>query len=160
MIRILFVSLIIGISLHDFHFSKTVSEYNSETKTLQTVSNFFTDDLEKAIKQTHGIDLRLGEQDEYAKADSLIQEYMFENFEIRTATKPLDLDWIGYEFDYDIVYTYIESEVHECDSTYSVKLNFFNEIFDDQENFIKINLPDQTITDITNISNTVADFNE
>ena len=160
MIRILFISLIIGSSLHDFHFSKTVSDYNTTTQTLQTVSHLFTDDLESAIKLTYGVDLRLGEQDEYVKADSLIQEYMFDNFEIITTSKPLELEWIGYEFDYDIVYTYIESEVHDCDSTYSVRLNFFNEIFDDQENFIKINLPDQTITDITNISNTVADFNE
>lgn len=160
MIRILFTCLILGSSYHDFHYSKTVSDYNTNTNTLQTVSHLFTDDLENAIKVTYDIDLRLGEQDEFAQADSLIKDYILTNFEIKASGKSLELDWIGYEFDYDIVYTYVESEPHDLDSSYTFRLNYFNEIFEDQENFIKLKLPQQTITDITNKSNTVADFND
>lgn len=160
MIRILIASLIIGSSLHDFHYSKTVSDYNTRTKTLQTVTHLFTDDLENAVKMVHDVDLRLGEQDEYAEADSLIRTYVLDNFEITTDSKSLKLEWIGFEFDYDIVYTYIESEPHEIDSTYAFRLNFLNEIFDDQENFVKLKLPNQVITSITSKTNTLAKFDD
>lgn len=160
MIRILFTCFILVSSYHDFHYSKTVADYNSDTGTIQTVSHLFTDDLEDDVKRTYGIDLRLGEVDEFAKADSIIKEYIFSNFTIRTSDKQLQLDWIGYEFDYDIVYTYVESEPHDLDSTYSVKLDYFHELFEDQENFIKLSLPNRIVTDITSKINPVADFND
>lgn len=160
MIRTLFTCLILVSSYHDFHFSKTVVHYNTNTRTLQTASHLFTDDLEDAVKQTYSADLRLGEQDEHPKADSLIMEYVLANFSIKNSEKQLKLEWIGYEFDYDIVYTYVETEPHEADSSYVVRLSYFNEIFNDQENFIKIKLPNSTLTDITTQLNTEANFND
>ena len=135
MIRTLILSLFILPFVHDFHFSRTKAHYNSETQTLQMSMNVFTDDLELAVR-TCGHEALKIDVETNSVTDSLLSIYVLSKFRASHAGLPLDMEWIGYECDYDVTYVYVESEAFSLDSTLLIDQTLLMEIFDDQENVL------------------------
>ena len=135
MIRTIILSLFILPFVHDFHFSRTKAHYNKETQTLQMSMNVFTDDLELAVRtmgiEDFKIDIKTDEV-----TDSLMSIYILSKFQAIHAGRKLEIDWVGYECDYDITYVYVESEKFSLDSTLLIDQTLLMEIFDDQENVL------------------------
>lgn len=145
MIRLLLMCLFIASSTHDIHFTKTTLDYNEETKTLQVVMNVFTDDLELAIESGHdGLDLEIGAENQHELTDSLVGAYVLDHFlYTNNMGRSLGFEFIGFEYDYDICYMYLESETHSYSRMNQFKygVNMFIELYDDQENIVEINTP-------------------
>jgi hypothetical protein len=137
MIRVLLLCLFISIFYHDLHYSRSKVIYNTESKTLQTCINVFTDDLELAVNKHNLKDFEIGRSPEQ-QVDSLIRNYCLEHFRLSTSTKGLMWDWIGFECEYEITYLYIESEPFDIDSTLIVDIDLFEEMYDDQENVLDL----------------------
>jgi hypothetical protein len=140
MIRVLLLTLFIASSYHDFHYSRSKILYNEETSTLQTCIHVFTDDLELAINRNQAQSIEIGMSDEHV-VDSLIRAYSQDHFSISTSAKDLELEWIGFECEYDITFLYIESEPFDEDSLYTLKIDLFMEMYDDQENVLDFTSP-------------------
>ncbi len=144
MIRVLLMCLFIASSNHDIHFTKSTFDYNNETKTLQVVMNVFTDDLELAIERSHeGLDLEIGAENQHVKTDSLIADYVLNHIMFTNNSHKIEFDFIGFEYDYDICYLYLESEqftVKNC-STNSFMVKMFMEVYEDQENVCEFHFP-------------------
>ena len=144
MIRLLLMCLFIASSTHDIHFTKTTLDYNEETKSLQVVMNVFTDDLELAIESVHdGLDLEIGAENQHELTDSLVGAYVIDHLMFKNNHKNIEFDFIGFEYDYDICYMYLESQpftTKSCNSN-TIAVRMFYELFEDQENVCDINCP-------------------
>ena len=144
MIRILIILLFIVSSSHDIHFSKSSVDYNENSKTLQTVINVFTDDLELAIERSHDkLDLEIGAETQHASTDSLVADYCIQHVVLKMNRKEVDFDFIGFEYDYDICYLYLESDTLTMAKFDEIHLsvNLFFEVYDDQENVVDLSTP-------------------
>ena len=129
------MSLFILPFVHDFHFSRTKAHYNSETQTLQMSMNVFTDDLELAVR-TCGHEAFKIDVETNSVTDSLLSIYVLSKFRASHNGHQLEMDWIGYECDYDVTYLYVESEPFTLDSILLIDQTLLMEIFDDQENVL------------------------
>jgi hypothetical protein len=106
------------------------------------VINVFTDDLELAIEiNNEGLDLEIGGEKQHVLTDSLVGRYALSNINITTSDTQLRFSYIGFEYDYDICYLYLESEPFSLDSVFQVNVSYFYELYQDQENIVDISTP-------------------
>ena len=144
MIRLLLMFLFIVSSTHDIHFSKSTIDYNEKTKTLQVVINVFTDDLELAIERSQdGIDLEIGSENQHELTDSLVADYSISQIYFKKNKENVNFSYIGFEYDYDICYLYIESDTLSFEQFDEVHIgvHLFFDVYDDQENVVDISTP-------------------
>lgn len=144
MIRLLLMFLFIVSSTHDIHFSKSTIDYNEETETLQVVINVFTDDLELAIERSHdGLDLEIGSENQHELTDSLVDDYAINQIYYTRNNEVVNFNFIGFEYDYDICYLYIESDTLSIEQFDEIMIgvHMFFEVYDDQENVVDISIP-------------------
>lgn len=144
MIRLLLMFLFIVSSTHDIHFSKSTIDYNEETKTLQVVINVFTDDLELAIERSHeGLDLEIGSENQHELTNSLVDDYAINQIYYTRNNEVVNFNFIGFEYDYDICYLYIESDTLSIEQFDKIMIgvHMFFEVYDDQENVVDISIP-------------------
>ena len=144
MIRLLLMFLFIVSSTHDIHFSKSTIDYNEKTKTLQVVINVFTDDLELAIERSHeGLDLEIGSENQHELTDSLVADYSISQIYFKKNKENVNFSYIGFEYDYDICYLYIESDTLSFEQFDEVQIgvHMFFDVYDDQENVVEISTP-------------------
>jgi len=136
--------LFIVSSTHDIHFSKSTIDYNEKTKTLQVVINVFTDDLELAIERSQdGIDLEIGSENQHELTDSLVADYSISQIYFKKNKENVNFSYIGFEYDYDICYLYIESDTLSFEQFDEVQIgvHMFFDVYDDQENVVDISTP-------------------
>ena len=136
--------LFIVSSTHDIHFSKSTIDYNEKTNTLQVVINVFTDDLELAIERSHdGLDLEIGSENQHELTDSLVADYSISQIYFKKNKENVNFSYIGFEYDYDICYLYIESDTLSFEQFDEVQIgvHMFFDVYDDQENVVDISTP-------------------
>lgn len=144
MIRILIMLLFIASSSHDIHFSKSTVDYNEDSKTLQVVINVFTNDLELAIERSHDtLDLEIGAETQHEATDSLVADYCIHRILFNRNNNEVGFDFIGFEYDYDICYLYLESDTLSIAQFDEILLgvNLFFDVYDDQENVVDLRTP-------------------
>ena len=79
--------------------------------------------------------------------DELIKAYLSEKFKISINKSPIKWDYLGKEFEKDIVYFYLEiNAVAATISHIKVTNNVLLEEFDDQQNIIRLSLNDKKKT--------------
>lgn len=144
MIIVLLMYMFIVSSTHDIHFTKSTMNYNEETQTLQVVINVFTDDLELAIERKHErLDLEIGAKYQHEHTDSLVGDYVLDHLIYKNGQRDVYFKFIGFEYDYDICYLYLESDnfTVEFQNETFLSVPIFFEVFDDQENVVDVHLP-------------------
>ncbi len=119
--------------------SITEINYNAESKSLEISIQFFTDDLEKAVEQNKDLRLLLGTEKEDSAADSLINQYIKQHFEIQKNEVPLVLEYIGKESERDYTYAYLELKDFDKDGTIWLNNTLLIELFDAQVNKVNFN---------------------
>ncbi len=134
--------LFIVSSTHDIHFTKSTIDYNEETQTLQVVMNVFTDDLELSIERSHeGLDLEIGGENQHELTDSLVADYLIDHIRYENGSRNVNFKFIGFEYDYDICYLYLESDPFAVNnSNYYISVNMFFEVYEDQENVVDLHV--------------------
>ena len=151
--------LFIVSSSHDIHFSKSTVDYNENSKTLQVVINVFTDDLELAIERSHDkLDLEIGADTQHEATDSFVADYCIQRIDFKRNNQEVDFNFIGFEFDYDICYLYLESDTLSIAKFDELLLgvNLFFELYDDQENVVDLTTPFSEENFILNIDSPVS----
>lgn len=143
MIRVILMCLFIVSSTHDIHFTKSTIDYNEETQTLQVVMNVFTDDLELSIERSHeGLDLEIGGENQHELTDSLVADYLIDHIIYKNGLQDVNFNFIGFEYDYDICYLYLESDTFtvKLQNEFYISVPMFFEFYDDQENVVDLHL--------------------
>ena len=136
-IAIIFLLFTLAFTFHKYYLSLTQIEYNKDQKSLEIIINVFLDDIELAINKEYDVDLRLTTKQELEDVDSYFQKYLRENLRFLVNNELVNYNFIGKEYEGDLVYFYLEVNLRNS----PVSLKVFNTIlityFEQQQNVIK-----------------------
>lgn len=142
-------SLVVALGLswsamdHDLHLSKTEIRFNQETQSLEIVMHVFIDDLEIGIGDTKG-KLGLGTDREVIHADSIVSEYLLDNFSMLSNDNHLPVSYLGKEVSDDLMAFWVYMEVVEppLADDILVRMTLFDDLYDDQKNIVDLKYDD------------------
>ncbi len=137
-IFILFLLPLFSFNLHKIHVSLTNIVYKKESKTLQITTRVFIDDIENIINKKYGLKLEFDTEKETSETDKYLKKYFEKNLKITLDNQEITLSYLGKEYDEDIVYVYFEMENIPDFKQIEVKNTVLFDLFDDQQNIIKI----------------------
>lgn len=131
---IIFLSFYCTIFSHPFHATISSFECKKNNKSIEVTIKFFTNDLEKALRNDRYHDLIIDSQKSMYNIDSLIFVYINKNLSLSIDKKEKQLSWVGKEIENDITWCYLE--VINIDNISSIKMEnkLLLSVFDDQLN--------------------------
>ena len=140
--RILFLLLVLPLvsatSAHKFYVSITSIEFVKEKSSLQIITKIFTDDIENALRKEYDKTISLDSQKETEEADEFLKQYILQKIKIKINGKPVKLDYIGKEYDTDMVVAYIEVTGISDFKTVEIENKVLMEMFPEQKNIIHL----------------------
>ncbi|WP_272151473.1 DUF6702 family protein [Tenacibaculum aiptasiae] len=140
----LFIALLIApllsFSVHKYYIALTEIEYKEETQSVQMIMNVFMDDIETAINQDFNIDLQLSTKKELKNSDEYFLKYLKDHFKILINNQKFDYNFIGKEYDGNIVYFYLEIENVSSVKSIEIRNDVLIKYFPDQQNLIKASI--------------------
>ena len=98
------ITILILVFSHKYYVSSTLIDYSEKSGTYQISLKIFHDDLEKDL----GFEMNKLDYDDYDQTNSIIKEYLINNFKIYSNETELELDFLGYERKNDLVIYYVE----------------------------------------------------
>jgi hypothetical protein len=146
--KIVFIGLLTILSssftkAHEYYISLTQIDYIKESKSVQIIMNLFLDDFDLALNKTFDKTFNLNSREELKNSNDFIKKYLQDHFEIKVDNKTFKTNYLGKEYEGDIIYLYIEIENVKTISTIEVKNNILIEFFPDQQNLIKLKINDK-----------------
>ena len=146
--KLIFLLIIplLAFSAHKYYVSMTKIKYVKEEEAIQITMRFFIDDVEKTLNNRFKKDFKLATTEEDKEADKFINLYIHQKFEVKINNQLIEYTFLGKEYKNDIVFFYLEStDIHNINSI-EIKNSMLFEMFEDQQNFIKIYMNDQIKT--------------
>lgn len=135
---ILIFPLVSATSAHKFYVSITKIEYVKEKNSIQIITKIFTDDMEKALRQRYDRSISLDTKKETEAADEDLKKYILQKIKVKVNGKPVQLNYIGKEYDTDMVVAYMEiTEVKDL-KTIEIENKVLMEVFPEQQNIIHL----------------------
>ena len=128
---------LLSFSTHKYYLSLTQIEYKSESKSIQIIVNVFMDDIEVALNKENTIDLQLTTKKELKDNDVYFKHYLEKNLQFKIDAISKSFNYLGKEYDGDLVYFYLEIEHIESVQTIEVTNKILTDYFPEQENLIK-----------------------
>lgn len=123
---------------HKFYVSITKIEYVKEKSSIQIITKIFTDDIEDALQQRYNASISLDTKKETEAAAEDLKNYILQKIHIKVNGKLLALDYIGKEYDSDMVVAYFEvKDVKEL-KTIEIENKVLLEMFSEQQNIIHL----------------------
>jgi hypothetical protein len=123
--------------LHKYYISVTQIEYVKDKQSVQIISRIFIDDLEKAIRYNFGENITLDDGKEDSTIDAYIEKYLNNNFSISLNKSPVKFQFIGKEYDGDIVRCYMEVVDIQNIRYFEVSSKLLFDVCPDQQNIVK-----------------------
>lgn len=141
LLLLLVFPLVSATSAHKFYVSITKIEYVKEKSSLQIITKIFTDDIEDALQQRYDSSISLDTQKETKTVDEDVKKYLLQKISIKVNGKPVQLDYIGKEYDVDMLVAYMEvTNVPDLKSL-EIDNKILMEIFPEQQNIIHLKTP-------------------
>ncbi len=135
---LIIVPLVSATSVHKFYVSITKIEYVKEKNSIQIITKIFTDDIENALRQRYDRSISLDTKKETEAADEDLKGYILQKIKIKVNGKPVQLNYIGKEYDTDMVVAYMEvTDVNEL-KTIEIENKVLMEVFPEQQNIIHL----------------------
>lgn len=128
---------LLSFSTHKYYLSLTQIEYKSESKSIQIIINVFMDDIETALNKENTIDLQLTTKKELKNNDIYFEHYLKKNLQFKIDAISKSFNYLGKEYDGDLIYFYLEIEHIENVQTIEVTNKILTDYFPEQENLIK-----------------------
>lgn len=128
-----------GFSLyHEFYVSLSEIRYNSGSERMEISLRIFPDDMDRALEEHYGIKTSLLTELEHTSADSLLEIYLQDLFNLEVDGSLLPLSYLGKEAESDVMWCYMESEPLEKPAKIEVYNSILTEVFEDQVNIIQV----------------------
>lgn len=141
--RILVVSSFLLIILtsgrfHEYHMSITNIEYVADKQELQIMSRVFIDDLEKMLRARVNDDIILNYGRDESAIDQYLEKYINNKLKISLDEQDQKLSFLGKEYENDAVILYVKVSGVSQFNTCGITNKILFEVFDDQQNIVKI----------------------
>ena len=135
---ILLVFPLAAFTLHKYYISLCEIEYIEAQKSLQITLGMFIDDIEFTLNKNHNSTLNLATDIEVENIDEYYINYLNEHFKVIVNNELKSYEYIGKEYDDDIVRFYLEiTDIQEL-SSIEITNNSLFKYFENQQNIIKI----------------------
>jgi hypothetical protein len=134
---LLFIIPLLSFSAHKYYLSLTQIEFKKSSKSVQIIINVFMDDIETALNKDNQIDLQLSTKKELPNNDIYFENYLRSKLQFKINTIAKEFEYIGKEYDGDLVYFYLEIENIAKVSSIEVTNKILLKHFPTQENLIK-----------------------
>ncbi len=148
-------------TMHKYYISVTQVNYIEDAQAIQITSRIFIDDFENLLRERYDENITLAGEDELKTTDLYIEKYLTEKLEIKINGKPAELNFIGKEYDVDIMKCYLEILGIGSIESIEIKNKVLFDLFDDQQNIVKtkINSKQKSFILISQNDKAVLNFN-
>lgn len=124
--------------VHKFYVSITKIEYVKEKNSIQIIAKIFTDDMENALRKRYDRSISLDTKKETESADEDLKKYILQKIKIKINGKPVQVNYVGKEYDMDMVVAYMEViDVRELKSI-DIENTVLMDVFPEQQNIIHL----------------------
>lgn len=124
--------------VHPYHVGSVEFAYSNQSKTFEVTGKFFTDDLERALKEKYGNAVSFNKKEDRLKIDEKLKMYCRDYIKLKTDQKSLSLNYLGYEQDGESVEIFLESPTLSKPKRVEASISMLYNLFDDQINIIHI----------------------
>ena len=121
-------------NLHPFHVSVCEVYHNPKTQSLEISMKIFIDDLELGIQKQGNAEFKLVDSNDRDINRATLKNYITDRFKIKTNSKSVDLELVGYEFDNDTILCYFEGKKIKKINAIEIENALLTEVYDDQIN--------------------------
>ena len=131
---------LLAFATHKYYLSLTELNYMPKEKSLQIIMNVFIDDIELALNEKYTIDLQLTTNKELQNSDDYFKKYLTEYFTVAVNNENANYNYIGKEYEGNIVFFYLEILNVAPIRTITVKNEVLVKNFNNQQNLVKVNV--------------------
>jgi len=135
---LLFIIPLLSFSAHKYFLSLTQINYKNESKSIQIIINVFMDDIESAINKDFNINLQLTTKNELADNNTYFEKYLKQKLFFKVNDIQKDFNYIGKEYDGDLIFFYLEIENINSLETIYVTNDILTTHFPRQQNLVKL----------------------
>ena len=145
-IFVLLSLVFLSFSAHKYYVSVTEIKFAEQKQELQISMRFFIDDLEAVLNQRFDKEFFLSTKKELTDADNYLKLYIDQKFQIKINGQSITARYLGKEYENDVVYFYLLADKISSVNVIEVTNTMLYEKFEDQENYIQLNINDQRNT--------------
>tara|TARA_R110002049_G_scaffold993_3_gene7151 strand:+ start:27785 stop:28258 length:474 start_codon:yes stop_codon:yes gene_type:complete len=124
-------------ALHKYYISVTEIDYVKEKKSVQITTRIFADDFEKLLRTRYDKNIMLDDANETRSTELYIEKYLKEKITIKINGKETSFDFIGKEYDVDIVICYLEIPHVSSIASFEISNTVLFDLFEEQQNIVK-----------------------
>ncbi|MEN8857457.1 MAG: DUF6702 family protein [Flavobacteriaceae bacterium] len=153
---LLLIIPLLAFSAHKYYLSLTQIEYNQNAKSLEIIINVFMDDIETALNQDYNLDLQLNTNKELKESDTYFANYLKEKLQFSINNKSLQFNYLGKEYEADLVYFYLEIKEVEYFTSLEINNKILTQHFLEQQNVVKMKVGKKKVSKVLNKKNDKA----
>ena len=139
-IILLFFIPLLSFTAHKHYISLTKIDFIEENKAVQITMKFFIDDVELALENRYVEGMELASDEEHKLAPKYIESYVREKFKIWINESEKTYTFLGREYENNEVFFYLELENIDQIKTIQVQNRMLFEVYEEQQNFIKLTI--------------------
>ena len=125
------------VNVHKFYVSVSEIKIIESSGTIQISSRLFIDDLELALQNIYADESISLSNADSEKVRNMIKTYVITHFKIDVNKEQIDLNYLGREYEDDVVYIYMESVGLDEISSIKISNSILFETYQEQEHIIK-----------------------
>ncbi|WP_034041278.1 DUF6702 family protein [Wocania ichthyoenteri] len=122
---------------HKYYVSVTQINYIKEKESVQITSRIFIDDFENLLRKRYNENITLADKNELKTVDTYIERYLIEKIKIKINNKDAKFNFIGKEYDADIMRCYLEIEGVKAINSIQITNQLLFDLFEEQQNIVK-----------------------
>ena len=127
-------------TLHKYYVSLTEIDFVKEEKSVQIISRIFVDDFETVLRNRYDEGLTLLVENEEEEIDYYIERYLQDRFKVFINGNSNEFNFIGKEYEDDIMLCYLEIQNIEEISSIQVENRLLFDQFPDQKNIVRFKI--------------------
>jgi hypothetical protein len=124
--------------IHPVHIATVEIEHNAADKTLEITCKTFWDDFENILSKINKTRVDLISDKAVADNNKRVFEYIKAHLQITVDEKPVTLNFVGYEKEDVVVYSYLQADEVAAVKKISVTSSLMHDMFDDQSEIIHV----------------------
>ena len=157
----LIIPLFAFTAMHKYYVSVTQINYVKEEASVQIISRIFIDDFENLLRKRYDENITLAGKNEQKVVDTYIERYLSEKIKIKINNRGAKFNFIGKEYDGDIMRCYLEIEDVKAINSIQITNKLLFDLFEEQQNIVKtkINAKQKSFLLILQKDNAVLNFN-
>ena len=124
-------------NVHKYYVSVTEINIIESSGTIQISSRLFIDDLELALQNIYANESISLSNADSEKVQNMIKTYVITHFKIDVNKEQIDLNYLGREYEDDVIYIYMEAEGLDEISSIKIYNSILFDTYQEQEHIIK-----------------------